>query len=437
MSHLRRFKANFPLNNSQGTYLIISAIVLTVLFGFAAMGVEIGRWYAIQGELSKSVDGAAFAGAQNVNNDNIDLQTFVKDVAEANFPKGLLGTDFPTFNVATDKNGKVTVDGSTHSLNTLAKAVHPSFSKTRVVANGAAKLRKAEIALVLDVSGSMNTGGAIRHLRDGATLFVENFKDQEDKSRFALITFASGVQNLYDLDHGYVSPLTTKIKLLQATGGTNAEDALAQAAALPWEDQSGLSANEKKKQVVIFFSDGNPSFFRADFKSNGVTYDATTGLNYYQSDIITHMYSPDKQSAIIRVRVKETGDGLPLAETKCLDTYNKPRLNAKWFIFEDPTYGLDSFPDTAGYDPEDCLIPHPSPLKDYVRFLVRQMALDHAAGLKAQGIEIYTIGLGNVDQDYLAELSSGPEFQFYTADSTELEGIFQRIANVLKLVLVK
>ena len=78
------------IHNQQGTYLVISAIILSVMFGLSALGIEAGRWYAIQGELSKSIDGAAFAGAKNVNNPNIDMQTFVEDVAEANFPPGLL-----------------------------------------------------------------------------------------------------------------------------------------------------------------------------------------------------------------------------------------------------------------------------------------------------------------------------------------------------------
>ncbi|MGV7229093.1 MAG: VWA domain-containing protein, partial [Nitrospirales bacterium] len=76
------------------------------------------------------------------------------------------------------------------------------------------------------------------------------------------------------------------------------------------------------------------------------------------------------------------------------------------------------------------------PLGDYVNYLVRQMAIDNAQTLKDNDIEIYTIGLGNVDQNFLESLSSGPEFSYYTTDPGELAGIFQQIANILKLVLV-
>ena len=81
--------------------------------GFAALGVEVGRWYAIQGELGKAIDAAAFAGAKNVNNPNIPgLNTFVDQVAHANFPAGMLGADTPSFLISDDGNGKVLVEGA-------------------------------------------------------------------------------------------------------------------------------------------------------------------------------------------------------------------------------------------------------------------------------------------------------------------------------------
>ncbi|MDH3503333.1 MAG: pilus assembly protein TadG-related protein [Nitrospirota bacterium] len=71
-----------PLRNQQGAYILITGITVVALFGFAALGIEVGRWYAIQGEMSKAIAGAAFAGAKNVNNPNItDIEGFVQQVA--------------------------------------------------------------------------------------------------------------------------------------------------------------------------------------------------------------------------------------------------------------------------------------------------------------------------------------------------------------------
>jgi Mg-chelatase subunit ChlD len=225
-----------------------------------------------------------------VNNPNIsDLHGFVQEVAQANFPPGLLGTDAPSFAVSDDGMGKITVQGSTNSINTLAKVLDGSHGTTQIGTNGSAKLRNAEIALVLDVSGSM-LGAPLSDLKDGSTQFVQNFADQEAMSKFAMLTFGTGVMKPFDLDHGYVSPIESAISGLAAGGGTNAEDALAQALALPWTDQSGVPANERTKQVVVFFSDGNPSAFRAQFKHEGVNYDGVAALDGGYVNVWTHRW---------------------------------------------------------------------------------------------------------------------------------------------------
>ena len=99
------------LTDQKGAYFLVSAVVLGVMVGFAALGVEIGRWYSIQAEINKSIDGAAFAGAKNVSNPKFatdaDLEAFVLEVAQANFPPGLLDTDTPVFVANKDGNGKV------------------------------------------------------------------------------------------------------------------------------------------------------------------------------------------------------------------------------------------------------------------------------------------------------------------------------------------
>lgn len=427
-----------PLCNQQGAYILITGITVVALFGFAALGIEVGRWYAIQGEMSKAIDGAAFAGAKNVNNPNItDLHGFVQQVAQANFPPGLLGTDTPTFLVSDDGNGKITVQGATNSINSLSRVVEGSHSTTAIAADGSAKLRNAEIALVLDVSGSMG-GSPISDLKDGANSFVQNFTDQESDNRFALLTFATGVQKPFPMDHGYVSPMTSAINGLSAGGGTNAEDALAQALTLPWSDQSGIPANERTKQVVIFFSDGNPSAFRGQFKHEGVIFDGVAALDGGYASVYSYMGYPNPQASYdSSFRINLTGDGKKTGTSCSPQKINNVwYYSVKWYIFQDSTYGLNSFGPTYGMNTEHCAMTNPTPLGDYVNYLVRQMAIDNAQAIKNNGIEIYTIGLGNIDQNFLSALSSGPKFVYYTPDSSELEGIFQQIANILKLVLI-
>jgi uncharacterized membrane protein len=80
------------LKNQSGAILITYALLLTVLLGFTALGVEAGRWYLVRSELSKSVDAAAMAGAKNISNPNVDPKTIAEEVGKENFPSGQLGT---------------------------------------------------------------------------------------------------------------------------------------------------------------------------------------------------------------------------------------------------------------------------------------------------------------------------------------------------------
>ena len=426
-----------PLNNEKGAYLAISAIVVLVLFGFAALGIEAGRWYLVQAEMSKAIDGAAFAGASNVSNPNIpDMNLFVEQVAEANFPDGLLGTEVnPNFDVVIDANGKVLVNGTANVLNSVSKVLShggQDYSKTAVAAAGSAKMRDAEVVVILDNSGSMS-GQPIADLRDAALLFVDNFEEFESDNRFSLISFATGVDVAHTLEHDYHGPLTTEINALTAEGWTNTEDALGQANSLTWSDQSGVAMNEKTGQYVVFFSDGNPTAFRGVFEYNGNDYDsvvstATTGW-------WAKLYEVDKQLDFFEVSGNSvlstpTGDGEVSGSSACGAT------TLEWKILEDDDYGIPWYGPIGGSsNPEGCNM-NTGALNDYVDEVSRKMAVDHAQQLKDRGFQIFTIGLGSVDETFMNTISSGPEYRYMPNSSDELADVFQGIANKIKLVLI-
>ncbi|MFM7232523.1 MAG: VWA domain-containing protein [bacterium] len=61
----------------------------------------------------------------------------------------------------------------------------------------------------------------------------------------------------------------------------------------------------------------------------------------------------------------------------------------------------------------------------------------NAQNLKDQGVVVFVIGLGNVDRTFLGQLASGPDFVFYTPDSSELDALFQQVAQQIQLRLVR
>ncbi len=428
------------LADQKGAYFLMSALVLGAMVGFAALGVEIGRWYAIQAEISKSIDGAAFAGAKNVSNQKFpnpsDLEDFVEEVAAANFPPGLLDTGAPTFIADLDANGKVTVNGTVDSNNKLTMIFDSGAAHTTLGESGSAKLRQAEIALILDFSGSMDAPDPqpIVDLRDGATIFVNNFQSFEKDHRFALITFANGVKTPFPMAHDFVQDMTDQIDLLlDPIGGTNAEDAIAQARALPWSpDQMNLPINERTRQVVIFFTDGKPTAFRGGFTRDGTFYDATIP----DGSVSLRKHDEYYEYVASNYKAHPSGNGSGNSYKNCVNSDDGSDKDVKWDIFSDVKYGLNSsvYPPFNGAGVNDCF--KRSQLQPYVTAVSRQKAIDNMEDLKGDGIEVYTIGLGDADENLLKSMATDHDHAFFANSSAELQGIFQEIANELKLILV-
>lgn len=430
------------LENQRGSFLLIAAILMVVSLGMVAIGVEVGRWYIVRAELSKTVDATAIAGAKNYSNPYVDSETFVQQMATANYSPGFMGTDgMPTFTATFEDPGKVYMTGSANVLNTVGKVLDTSsmpsgdFEKTTVGSLGAAQLRKSEVIMALDRSGSMS-GTPIADLKTAAVGFLDNFENTGDHNKFGLVTFASGVKVDFSLGHYFYSPMVTAINNLSANGWTNVEDALYRAKTEPgFTDQTGVPGDQLVDQYLIFFSDGNPTAFRGQFVRDGEQYDAVVSQD---NDDDAKLYDPDEHNSSLlsssgsTLRAFETGDGQSLATSNC----GSSSLSTKWEILADSTYGIHTYEPLEDVDPQQCGIDRDE-LGDYVNQTAKSMAIARAQAIKAKGVKIYTIGLGSVDQDFLAALSSGPEFQYFTPTSSELTNLFQQIANDLKLRLIK
>ena len=437
------------LSDQRGIFAIVTALAIVALFAFIALGVEVGRWYVVRAELSKSVDAAALLGAKNISNPYLNTETLMTDVVLANFSSGLFGTDgTPQVTGTVLAEGKVSVVASTNVLNKITKVVEPeagvpsgTYAKTLVKSNSMAQQRDVEILMVLDKSGSMS--GAMSDLKDAAKSFIDYFQLTEASDRFGLISFASGVEVDYQMGSYFVLPMKNAIDNMTANGGTNTEDAIDQADGPDgFTDQTGVSGDQRVQQFLIFFSDGNPTAFRGTFTRNGSDYDAVG----YAADWDIKLMDPNQQMSYLNVKQYPTGDGLSTSSTSCKSGYpSTGYYNTKWWVLEDAVYGVNGYSEFLGVNYSDLLNttnPEICSLamwrgKNYVEAITKQMAIDHAQELKDTGIKIYTIGLGSVDQSFLSAIASGPGFEFYTPNSSELKTLFQKIATNIKLRLIQ
>jgi len=418
------------LQDQRGIFAMLTAIALVVIFGFLILGFEVGKWYIVKAEMSKTVDAASLLVATHQGNPSLDqyynvgegegLQELVKATGRANFQDGWYGAEAPNLTLVRDeKNGTFRVDAETDVANQFAGIFDKP--KTAIGSTGTTQKRDVEIMLVLDRSKSM--GGSFDDLKEAAQNFVQYFKDTEEKDKLGLLSFHRFVRQEVRLDTNFFTEMITKIGDLGELGwGTNIEDAL---------DQAGSKFTEEDniRKYIIFFSDGAPTAFRAN-EADGEYRTFTRGGGEPIPDSIvkgSELWNPENGEPL-GVDLYQTGDG---SSSEC---GGKP--STKWEILKDPVYGASESEHLSEFDPEQCNI-EPKLMKKYMRETGKKMAIEHAREIREEkGILIYAIGLGNIKKSFLSQIASGEDFTFYTPNSNELNAIFQKIAKTIKLTLV-
>lgn len=338
--------------SQKGSVLVFLVVLLPVIIAFAAMAIDVGYWYVMKAELSKSVDAAALAGARNVGSPTVG--TLVNTMGLANFPARRLGAPLaPTFQTEQD------IDNHTFKVTGIVTPARyfsywmpaPALKKS---AKG--KLRKVEIVLVLDRSTSMS-GVKMCNLKYAAYNFVNTFTNTQATDRLGLVSFGTNARVDVENPITHTTDTNNVVRMKQAIGCakrttannvttckeafvdaagvcqtattankangltitgtqyTNAEEALAHAIPL-FHDQSALPDNDKASQFVIFFSDGDPTVFTHRFKFAGradfdaAVYGTSTPTAFYDPVTGNAMSFTDLSNyAVLTALYKNAGDG--------------------------------------------------------------------------------------------------------------------------------
>lgn len=416
-----------------GAVLLTVALFLTLLLGFTALGIEAGRWYLIRAELSKSVDAGALAGARNISNPHVDPTTLAEEFTAENFPIGFLGTPgsgtgSASFDAQMLDNGKIQVNGRASAMAILAQIL--GFDQIPVSSAGVAQKRPVEIMLVLDRSGSMQ-GRPFADLKVASKSFLDYFADTQNEDKVGLVSFAASVKVERALGTNFVTPMKSAITAMSAAGYTNAEDAIDQAdGPMGFTNQNNVPSANRVQQFLIFFSDGRPNTFRWTFTHKGTTYDgvASQDGNCDPGDVNSmrqYLAMPDREANLPeRIRLRPTGDGVFPASRCGMNV-----VTLKWNIFETRP--------VPGYSPTACSMPD-RVLGDYVCNLASTLAVEHARELKDEGVIVYTIGLGaEIHTQFLEDLATSPQQVYIAPTSADLQAVFQKVAQDIKLRLVQ
>ena len=189
-------------SDRRGSVAIIFALSVVVLMGAMGLAVDTSRYYNFTSHMQAALDAAALAGAKLIpdetQNDS-DIATIVQtyyDNAMSN--AGIRATSISPLSI--------TVDRSTSTVEAVGNATLPTLftgisngSSTQIVNRGskvAFDIKKIELSMVLDITGSMNNKNKIGDLKLAANDVIDelyNASLSEDGVRIALAPYSASV----------------------------------------------------------------------------------------------------------------------------------------------------------------------------------------------------------------------------------------------------
>jgi len=158
------------LKKEAGGVAIMFAFFLVPFISVTAIGIEVGRMLYAETKLSYAVDAAVIAAAKY---DPAEAQQNGEAMFHANFPSNFMGiTAVPVVTISGDeKTIEVTAESDMPTI--IGKFLDVDFLHVNAAATVVRSFVGLEIAMVLDTTGSMNSGGKLNALKSAARNFVD------------------------------------------------------------------------------------------------------------------------------------------------------------------------------------------------------------------------------------------------------------------------
>ncbi len=195
------------LNDRRGNFGILFAIAGMMLVTAAGMSLDVARMFSAQARLSMAVDAAVLSTTRNITLGIIaedDADKVVTDFVKANIDKGdFFGNPVRIDDVRIDRAGQtLAVDASVNLPMTLTKVVGVDTRKVSTQSAAKYSNMKIEVAMALDVTGSMDeelpgtSTKRIDALKDAAKLGIGRLLDANravQRVRIGLVPYARSV----------------------------------------------------------------------------------------------------------------------------------------------------------------------------------------------------------------------------------------------------
>jgi Flp pilus assembly protein TadG len=186
--------------DADGSVAIIFALLITALFGICALAVDMARAYNVSSKVTTALDASALAGAKMLDTGATDTE--IKDHSRAFFDSHVKSLHIHATNLV---NFAATIDRVNSTVTTKVDvAMGTTFG--RMLGRDAINMNKSstvnykildiELAMALDVTGSMGSNGKMSEMKHAARDVVEIMMEDapsENAVRIAVVPWSSSV----------------------------------------------------------------------------------------------------------------------------------------------------------------------------------------------------------------------------------------------------
>jgi Flp pilus assembly protein TadG len=428
--------------------MIMFALLLPLLFCFVGFGIDFGFAFLIKAQLAKACDAAALATMLSLGQGN----TQATAIGQAKFALNANGNSQLYVSAPTPTINIVTVPGSEPIVNVLGTAkIHTFFIgfagfPTLTITNYAQAIRPPIfMSMVLDRTGSMNGNGGAAALPGAVTDFLGYFIEGTDQ--LGEVSFAWSATNDVGITQTFKAPINNSLNTMNFADGTYSMSGL-QSGFNQIPLPSALPTNAVP--VVIFFTDGWDNTIQAllpsPSASNKVMVEfggnAATTAGFDENDYLAFIdpnnveqnsgngFWGQNPAYPTTAGTCEAGGGNGYPSDRSMQNCN----------------GANTFTPMGGS--ADPLGTSPVPINRInITTEAEYTAYQEAEQMRAQGITVYSIGLGDdIDTTFLQEVANDPASPYYNASepqgvyvaaptAADLDAAFQEVAAKILLRL--
>jgi Flp pilus assembly protein TadG len=400
----------------RGQVLILFALWLPLLCLFVGFGIDFGFGFLTKAQLAKACDAAALAAMRNLGQGQAQATTIgtAEFALNSNASSSLyVSAPVPNIKYTYVNNEPVVTVTASAQIHTFFIGI--AGFPTLTIGNLSQATRPPIIlSLVLDKSGSMLLNGGSTALPPSVTDFLGYFIEGTD--RLGEVSFSDIGTPDVAISQTFKTPITNFVNGMPFGGATFAQGGLTFANT----EVTGVSNPPVNAvQVVVFFTDGWANSIQATVAGNPVNFGGCAPAEF----AIGWCNGVSCWNAANGGNMSGTVVGSPNTAVTC-DGVNTFTATDTADLTNPASLTINNIADEADY-----------------------RAVQYANGMRAAGITVYSIGLGDkINQTYLQELANDPASPEYNPNepsglaefaptASDLDTAFQTVASKILLRL--